>query len=80
MNRIAFLLRLRPGGAQLDPNLCPAVPREARAHGRSIILELDEMWHYVKKKRAETLDLEGLRSGHGATAGLGMWGAVIRQP
>ena len=30
MNRIAFLLQ---GGAQLDPNLCSEVPREARAYG-----------------------------------------------
>jgi transposase-like protein len=33
MNRIAFLLRVSAGGAQLEPHLCPGAPGEARAHG-----------------------------------------------
>jgi insertion element IS1 protein InsB len=52
MNRIAFLLRV---SAQAVLNWIRAF---AKAHeekpeptGRTIVLELDEMWHYVKQKR-----------------------------
>jgi insertion element IS1 protein InsB len=54
MNRIAFLLRV---SAQAVLNGIRAV---ARAHekkpeptGNTIVLELDERWHYLKKKRRQ---------------------------
>jgi len=52
MNRIAFLLRV---SAQAVLNWIRTFAQQYQEKpeptGRSIILELDEMWHYVKKKR-----------------------------
>jgi transposase-like protein len=52
MNRIAFLLRV---SAQAVLNwirtLAQTYQEKPEPTGRSIILELDEMWHDVKKKR-----------------------------
>jgi transposase-like protein len=52
MNRIAFLLRV---SAQAVLNwirtFAQKYQEKPEPTGRSIILELDEMWHYVKKKR-----------------------------
>ena len=52
MNRIAFLIRV---SAQAVLNWIQAFAREhtekPEPTGRTIVLELDEMWHYLKKKR-----------------------------
>jgi insertion element IS1 protein InsB len=52
MNRIAFLLRV---SAQAVLNWIRTFAQQYQEKpeptGRSIILELDEMWHYVKQKR-----------------------------
>ena len=52
MNRIAFLLRV---SAQAVLNwirtFAQKYQEKPEPTGRSIILELDELWHYVKKKR-----------------------------
>jgi hypothetical protein len=52
MHRIAFLLRV---SAQAVLNWIRALAKEYKEKpeptGRTIVLELDEMWHYVKKKR-----------------------------
>ena len=52
MNRIAFRLRV---SAQAVLNwirtFAQKYQEKPEPTGRSIILELDEMWHYVKKKR-----------------------------
>jgi insertion element IS1 protein InsB len=52
MNRIAFLLRVSA------PSVLNWIRTFAKAHeekpeptGKTIVLELDEMWHYLKKKR-----------------------------
>ena len=71
MNRVAFLLRV---SAQAVLNWIRTLARSTKRSQslrRSIILELDEM-SLREAETAETLDLEGLRSGHGATVGLGM--------
>ena len=39
--------------------------------GRAVVVELDEMWHYLKKVES-AVDLEGLGSCFGAAGGLGM--------
>ena len=52
MNRIAFLIRV---SAQAVLNWSQAFAREhtekPEPTGRTIVLELDEMWHCLKKKR-----------------------------
>jgi len=52
MNRIAFLLRV---SAQAVLNWIRTFAKEHQEKpeptGRTIILELDEMWHYLKNKR-----------------------------
>ena len=39
-----------------------------------IVLELDEMWHYINSKK-QTVDMEGLLSQYQSTYRLGMWRA-----
>jgi insertion element IS1 protein InsB len=43
--------RLGPGRPHLEPRLRSGAREEARARRRTRILELDEMWQYLKKKR-----------------------------
>ena len=44
------------------------------AEGHTVVIELDEMWHYLKKVRT-TLDLESLGPCFRAAGGLGMRGS-----
>ena len=48
-----------------------AYAQKPEAEGRAVVIELDEMWHYLKKVRA-ALDLESLGSCFRAVGGLGM--------
>ena len=76
MNAIAKMLKASPStilewirnfaGAHAKP----PEPRETEA----IVLELDQMWHYVKKK-GQTLGLESFVSWDWRTHRLGMWGS-----
>lgn len=40
--------------------------------GSTAVVELDEVWHFIKKSR-QALDLEGLRARHRPADRLGMW-------
>lgn len=48
-----------------------AYAQKPEAEGRAVVIELDEMWHFLKEVRT-ALDLEGLGSCFRAVAGLGM--------
>ena len=43
--------------------------------GESVVVELDEMWHYLHNKKKQMLDLEGLLSRYPSTYRLGVWRA-----
>jgi transposase len=81
MNRIAFLLRV---SAQAVLTWIRALAQHYQEKpepiGRTIVLELDEMSHYLKNERPQTLDLESPGSRYGAAAGLGMWPAGQGSP
>src|SRR3954466_2184348 len=49
-----------------------AYAQKPEPEGRAVVIELDEMWHYLEKVRA-ALDLEGLGSCDRPVGGLGMW-------
>ena len=49
-----------------------AYAQKPEPEGRAVVIELDEMWHYLKKVRA-ALDLESLGSYFRPVGGLGMW-------
>ncbi len=49
-----------------------AYAQKPEPEGRAVVIELDEMWHYLKKVRT-ALGLEGLGSCFRAAGGLGMW-------
>src|ERR671911_2910321 len=72
MNRTAKLLGVSTPTIQawLEP-FAQAYAQKPEPEGRAGVIELDEMWHYLKKVRA-ALDLEGLGSCFRATGGLGM--------
>ncbi len=66
MNRIAFLLRV---SAQAILNwirtLAKQYQEKPEPTGKTIILELDEMWHYLKKKRHKLWIWKALDQGTG---------------
>jgi transposase len=72
MNRTAKLLGVSTPTIQagLDPFAAASAQKPA-PEGRAVVIELDEMWHYLKKVRA-ALGLEGLGSCYRAAGGLGM--------
>ena len=51
MHRITFLLHVSPRRYLLDPGRWLRSLEKPEPTGKPIILELDEMWHHVKKKR-----------------------------
>jgi hypothetical protein len=54
MNRIAFLLRVSAQAVRTWIRDCAKDYYEKpEPTGRMIVLELDEMWHYFKKKRCK---------------------------
>ncbi len=76
MNAIAKMLHASPstildwirnfGGKHAKP----PEPQQTRA----VVLELDKMWHYLKKNQ-ETLDMESFVSWDWRTHRLGVWGS-----
>ena len=72
MNRTAQLLGVSTPTIQawLEP-FAAAYAQKPEPEGRAVVIELDEMWHYLKKVRA-ALGLEGLGSCDRAAGGLGM--------
>jgi transposase len=74
MNRAAFLLRV---SAQAVLNWIRTFAMEHYAKpeptGKTIVLQLDEMWHSLKKKRQKLWIWKALDPGYGAAAGLGVW-------
>ncbi len=48
-----------------------AYAQKPEPEGRAVVIELDEIWHYLKKVRA-ALDLEGLGSCFRPAGGLGL--------
>ena len=72
MNRTAKLLGVSTPTIQAWlEQFAAAYAQKPEPEGRAVVIELDEMWHYVKKVRA-ALDLESLGSCFRATGGLGM--------
>ena len=72
MNRTAKLLGLSTPTVQAWlEQFAAAYAQKPEPEGRAVVIELDEMGHYLKKVRA-ALDLEGLGSCFRATGGLGM--------
>jgi hypothetical protein len=54
MHRIAFLLRVSAQAVLTWlRDLATASYEKPEPSGRTIVLELDEMWHYLKKKRSK---------------------------
>jgi IS1 transposase len=52
MHRIAFRVRVSAqSGLNWIRAFATAYSEKSEPRGRTIILELDEMWHYVKEKR-----------------------------
>src|SRR5829696_1554134 len=73
MNRTAQLLGVSTPTIQVWLEQFAAdYAQKPEPEGRAVVIELDEMWHYLKKVRA-ALGLEGLGSGDRAAGGLGMW-------
>ena len=72
MNRTAQLLGVSTPTIQAWlEQFAAAYAQKPEPEGRAVVIELDEMWHYLKKVRA-ALDLEGLGSCFRAVGGLGM--------
>jgi transposase len=72
MNRTAKLLGVSTPSVQAwIEQLAQAYGQKPEPEGRALVIELDEMWHHVKKVEP-ALDLEGLGSCYGAAGGLGM--------
>ena len=71
MNRTAKLLGVSTLSirAWLD-QFAAAYACKPEAEGRAVVIELDEMWHYLKKVRA-AVDLESLGSCFRAVGGPG---------
>ena len=72
MNRTAKLLGVSTPTIQswLEP-FAQAYAQKPEPEGRAVVIERDEMGHYLKKVRA-ALDLEGLGSCFRAAGGLGL--------
>src|SRR5215210_3722455 len=72
MNRTAKLLGVSTPTIQVWlEQFAAAYAQKPEPEGRAVVIELDEMWHYLKKVRA-TLGLEGLGSCFRPAGGLGM--------
>src|SRR5918912_3497932 len=72
MNRTAKLLGVSTPTVQAWlEQFAQIYAQKPEPEGRAVVIELDEMWHYLKKVRA-AVDLEGLGSCDRATGGLGM--------
>ena len=72
MNRTAKLLGVSTPTIQAWlEQFAAAYAHKPEPEGRAVVIELDEMWHYLKKVRA-ALDLESLGSCFRAAGGLGM--------
>ena len=72
MNRTAKVLGVSTPTIQVWlEQFAAAYAQKPEPEGRAVVIELDEMWHYLKKVRAP-LDLEGLGSCYRPTGGLGM--------
>src|SRR4028119_2268276 len=72
MNRTAKLLGVSTPTVQAWlEQFAAAYAQKPEPEGRAVVIERDEMGHYLKKVRA-ALDLEGLGSCFRATGGLGM--------
>ena len=67
MNRTAKLLGVSTPAVQAwIEQFATAYAPKPEPQGRALVIELDEMWHYLKKV-GEALDLEGLGSCFGPT-------------
>ncbi len=72
MNRTAKLLGVSTPTVQAwIEQFAKVYAQKPAPEGRAVVIELDEMWHYLKKVES-ALDLESLGSCYGATGGLGM--------
>ena len=72
MNRTAKLLGVSTPTIQAWlEQFAAAFAQKPEPESRAVVIELDEMWHYVKKVRA-TLDLQSLGSCFRPVGGLGM--------
>src|SRR4051794_14105833 len=72
MNRTAKLLGVSTPTIQAWlEQFAAAYAQKPEPEGRAVVIELDEMWHYLKKVRA-ALGLEGLGSCFRPAGGLGM--------
>ena len=72
MNRTAKLLGVStPSVMAWIERFAEVYAQKPEPEGRAVVIELDEMGHYLKKVRT-ALDLEGLGSCFRATGGLGM--------
>src|ERR671929_275086 len=72
MNRTAKLLGVSTPTVQAWlEQFAAAYAQKPEPEGRAVVIELDEMWHYLKKVPA-TLGLESLGSYYRAAGGLGM--------
>jgi transposase len=72
MNRTAKLLGVSTPTIQAwIEQFAKVYAQKPAPEGRAVVIELDEMWHYLKKSEP-ALDLEGLGSCYRAAGGLGM--------
>ena len=72
MNRTAQLVGVSTPTIQAWlEQFAAAYAQKPEPEGRAVVIELDEIWHYLKKVRAP-LDLESLGSCYRAAGGLGM--------
>ena len=72
LNRTAKLLGVSTPTIQAWlEQFAAAYAQKPEPEGRAVVIELDEMWHYLKKVPA-ALGLEGLGSCYRAVGGLGM--------
>src|SRR5918995_1463358 len=72
MNRTAKLLGVSTPTIQAWlEQFAAAYAQKPEPEGRAVVIELDEMWHYLKKVPA-ALDLESLGSCFRSAGGLGM--------
>jgi len=85
MNRIAFLLRVSAQAVLTWIRDCAKDYYEKpEPTGRTIVLELDEMWHYLKKKRCKLWIWQALDrdTGHlldwaGGLRDKGIWNKMV---
>ena len=73
MNRTAKLLGVSTPSVQAwIEQFAQAYGQKPAPEGRAVVIELDEMWHYVKKVEPAAVDLEGLGSCYRTAGRLGM--------